>query len=793
MTDDVSQAESVAETVAESIDAGALDHDLAPARGMLCTHNAKGEAFTLTGLKKWVRVAKNLHHAAKVDLCLNGPDASVLPDMVAWAFHEHIPLSARVGDTLHPEEIAKVAPQLHDIALCSADSSLDWLTAWLDACAEWEKAVRVQVHPPFADMDALTPLLGRAVSVNVALFDPFMVPARTGNDLLQQACALAHRLNEAGVEVFLLDVPFCQVEEALWPLVCMSSQRYLDHQHYLEPAYELALKVMRTAPAWMDKAMENQLAREISVHNSIDRSLFPWIMEHPKLYIRTWMIHKLTRHIPGLRPKPNTLPEDQTTTESMVKRWQREQMRKMPKPCRACRMRRICDYVTPAIRAACPDVPLKPIAGEPIVSPLHFIRSRTQRYFDPIDETRRQLPERHLKLADAARHIALREPHTREITTDEYEIEGLFTHHMPGAVRWLAFTSGELCSTALTRIEPPFTLAMTFGGGIAEHIGFAFGRTARVMCPMIDYTHRLTLHVDAEGYFVLLRDNILVRPTEFEGERRLPERLAGCLEPRIAVRNIDGMVITQTTLLWEHGRDAQEDLRKTKYSIIIINSRYARRMQAALLSLAHLEGVDFEELEVVIGYIPGIDATDDVIDSMERAYPHLRIVRAPFSPDSVRSKGFMINEAYFVSSGDWIVLLDADILLPPDFFQRVAAVEADSHFIAADGRKMLSPETTAKVMLGDIRPWACHDELTQGAGDFRFREANRVPIGFCQCVRRDVMDKIRYQELDHFEGSDWLFGDAIRHVFGPETRLEGCVVLHLDHGGSQWYGTKKQM
>jgi hypothetical protein len=782
-----------AESMAEAIDAGAVDHDLAPARAILCTHNAKGEAFTLTGLKKWVRLARTIHHAAKLDLCLNGPLASALPDVVAWAFHEHMPISPRVGRNLEPEALEGLAPQLHDIVLCPTEADPAWLHRWMEASAAWEKPVRAQVHPPFTDADALAQELAGAVSVNIALSDPFMAPTRTGARLLEQAVSLAGRLHAAGVETFLLDIPYCQVDEAMWPLVCMSPQRYLDYQHYLEPSYELALDMLRVSPAWMDKAMENQLAREISVHNSIDRALFPWIINHPKVFIRTWMVHKLTRHIPGLRPKPEVLPEDQRTAEAMVAKRQRARMRKMPKPCRSCRMQRICDHGAPAFRTACPGATLRPIPGETVVSPLHFIRQRDKRYIDAIDETRRLLPERHLRLAEEARRITLREPHTREITTDSYEIDGLFTHHMPGAVRWLAFTPGEMCSTVLSRIEPPFTLAMTFGGGIAEHIGFAFGRTARVMCPMIDYTHRLTLHADAEGYYVLLRDNVLVRPAEFEGERRLPERLSGCLEPRIAVRNADGMVITQTTLLWEHGRDAQEDLRKTKYSVIIINSRYARRMQAALLALAHQEGLDFEELEVVIGYIPGIDATDDVIDSMQRAYPQLRIVRAPFSPDSVRSKGYMINEAYHVSSGDWIVLLDADILLPHDFFRRAAAVLETSHFIAPDGRKMLTPETSAKVMLGDIRPWECHEELAQASGEYRFREANRVPIGFCQCVRRDIMEKVPYQELDHFEGSDWYFGNYIRETYGAETRLEGCVVLHLDHGGSQWYGTKKQM
>lgn len=776
-----------------------VDTALAPARGLVLTHNARGQAFSLTGLKKWVRLNNTIFKAEKFDLCLNGGDATHLHGLMEWAHLEQLAVSLRVDTRISPANIPPdCATRLHDVFLCPAHTDPGWLDAWFTACVQWKLPVRVQVHPPLPDTHALPGLadrLARAVSVNVALFDPFLAPPRPLDPAqLDRMNALVRLLDARGLEANLLYVPFCRVREANWPHACNRPQLFLGHQHYMKPAYELAEKMLRVGPAWMAKAMENQLAREISVHNAIDRALFPWILNHPRVYVRAWMIHKLTRHLRKLQRKPLALPENLTAAEAEVEKERRRRERKIPKPCRACRMRRICDYPTPAFKRALPGMDISPIQGETVVSPLHFSGGAARtRHYDALDTTRREYPARERELAEEARRIIMREPHTREISTDTYEIEHHYTHHMPGAVRWLAFTPGEFRSTVLTRIEPPFTMSLTFGGGIAEYIGFAFGRTARVMCPMIDYTHRLTLHVAEDGHYVLLRDGVLVRPVEFEGERRLPTRLAGCLEPRIAVRNIDGFVITQTTLLWEHGRDAAEDLRRTRYSVVVINSRYARRLQAALLSLAHQEGIDFEQLEIVIGYIPGIDTTDDLIDSLQRAHPHLRIVRAPFSPDNTRSKGFMINECARVASGDWIVLLDADILLPPDFFRQVESVQAGAHFIAPDGRKMLTPETTARILLGDIRPWECHEELAQSAGDYRFREANRVPIGFCQCVRREVMEKVPYHELDHFEGSDWIFGNTVLHVFGPEKRLEGTVVLHLDHGGSQWYGTTKQM
>ena len=105
---------------------------------------------------------------------------------------------------------------------------------------------------------------------------------------------------------------------------------------------------------------------------------------------------------------------------------------------------------------------------------------------------------------------------------------------------------------------------------------------------------------------------------------------------------------------------------------------------------------------------------------------------------------------------------------------------------------MLPPAETAKVLLGELTPWQDWDQLLNGPGEFRRFEADGVPIGFFQCVRRSCMDKVPYLEMDHFEGADWSFGYTIRQNFGEETRLTGLPVLHLDHGGSQWYGTQKQ-
>jgi len=303
--------------------------------------------------------------------------------------------------------------------------------------------------------------------------------------------------------------------------------------------------------------------------------------------------------------------------------------------------------------------------------------------------------------------------------------------------------------------------------------------------------HRITLHVDAAGHYVLLRDGEAVRPAEFEGEHCVPLRLPLRFELRLAIRNIDKEIFSQFVDIWEGEEAIPAAAAKPKYSVLIVNTRYARRLEAVLLSLVHQRDFDLDKLEVIVCYVPGVDTTDDLIDGMGAVHPELRILRSPFPEQRVNSKGFILNESLRIAAGEWVVFLDADTLLAPNTFAAIEKVEADAHFIAPDGRKMLPPDVTARILLGEIAPWDEWDALLEGPGELRLRESHGVPIGFCQCVRAKCLEEVRYIEQDHFEGADMQFGVQMLARFGPATRLLGIPALHLDHAGSQWYGTQK--
>ena len=778
-------------------------------RGLVLSRTAGERAVSLTDLKKWLRVNRDLSKAAKIDVRAGAGDLAHFRELLAAAPAMEIRLSLRTVPDTSPEELETWREEgLHDVLICvppfpRGDALSPALARWMEACKALDVPLRVQIQTPFGpafNVEQLTEGLCTAKAISIALHDPIEAAsprgARTKSaEILSRINVLAGAFEARGIETHVLHLPFCLAAEDVRPLIANSPQFFLDHQHYESRAYELALRLSGLSPRAVGKVLEIELGRQTSFHNAIDNMVLPWILESPRRYIPVWAFHKLTRHFNFTRQRPDPLPEDMEAAEAAVAKRAAESRRRMGPVCAQCRYQRICDHETEAFRRALPGLPVQaaPIPPDGVIEadPRAFQQGRA-RYYDTIDAERLKLDERLETLAREGLRITTEAPPTLEIAAGEYEIQDHMTHPMPGAIRWFSFTNAELESTPLGRFQPPLTLSLRFGGGIASAIGFSFGRHTRIVCPMIAHSHHLLLHVDADGHYVLLRDGLIVHPLEFQESHYVPEKLGSLLEPRIAIVNVDGQIVTQTLSVWQGRPQYTADLSRIDYSVLITCTRYSRRLQAVLLALAHQRDFDPERIEAAIGYVPGIDATDDLIDSFARAHPRLRIVRSPFAPHHAKSKGFMINETLRLTSGRWIVLLDADIALPPDFFKRLDAVSSRAVFVAPEGRKMLGPEATARILIGETRTWEDYEALLQTEGEVRRSEAlGGTPIGFCQCVRREVFDQEPYPEFDHFEGADWFFGKAIVDRHGPETRLEGMDVLHLDHGGSQWYGTQK--
>ena len=790
-----------------------LDPPLLPKRGIVLTHTKRG-SLSDEDICRWIRLNRLVHRAEKIDILL-GDDKTLLAQPWRDTAEElHVPLSLRTRCETAPPEPAHLRKQrLFDVCLSPVHCESRHFDEWLRVAHAADLAVRVQIHPPFPlniapDKLAATFAKQGVVAAYCTLGDPLNQINRNskpdGPELLAWLQQMAAQLQQHGIEANIAGVPFCMLEGDHWPQCKNDPQLALDHNYYEPDAYRLARQLFTRRPYAARRAVMALLARHTHLRHPADDFVLPWLLERRVAHILTGVQRRLTA--PFRRIRARTPQSERDAYEKAARAFRHSEREHFGPICGECSFRRICDRATPAVKRWLHDVRLQPQDGELKLAPDVYSREQL-RYVDPIDQRRMQSHVHQRELAEQARALITNTAPTRTIRPEQYAVENAAHEAFEGSVRWFALRGGERTSTPLARLEPPFALGVDIAGGYAEFIGFRFGRRCLIACPTEAFKHSLLIYVNENGEYVLLRDGRAMPPLEFPGQF-LPPRLGRVLEPRISLSNIEEHISTYNVRLWELGaicgtggspvrrgtgfQPAKPPAETVTCSILIVSTRFTRRLQAVLRCIAHQRGFPLERLEVVVAYVPGIDPTDDLLDSMAAAYPNLRVVRSPFAETNVHSKGFMINESLTMTSGEWITLLDADTLLPPDFFAALDGVADKADFVAPDGRKLLSPETTAKILLGDIAPWEAWDDLLATAGEFRHREAKGIPVGFCQCVRRKHLETFPYIEMENFEWADMDFGLKMRQHIGREHRLSGHPVLHLDHGSSQWFGTTKQ-
>jgi hypothetical protein len=766
-------------------------------------HNALGKPLAVLDLKRWIRLNRIVYKMEKIDLLNRTPDVGPILAMLEWGDELDARISLRTDCSAPPCDLAALQEAgLFDVFLTPSSPNDPKLGEWMRACHDADLDVRLQLEAPLprnTDIDSLADRIaasGNVVAFNMAMHDPFtrfMRPNRGDSDtVLKEVNALVAAVEAKGIESNLLRLPYCFVSEENMPRAATRIQFHLDHQHYGKQSYELAEQLYPRSPQIVGKLLMMYLGHATSWKNPIDAIVISYLMYQKRwAFARLAALHKLTRHLkyfPGM-PKRNRDPEAEYKRD--LKRLEKQQRSSRTAAVAQCRYRRITDYELDRLQRVLPGLEPHAVPGELITSPMHFAANQ-RKHYDDIDAARCGVSEGHEALAKKANEIVNNVEPDYEVDSFKVHVKGTFHEAMPGGVRWFSVSNCEKLTWPIAELQPPFTISTTFGGGIADYIGYSFGRHCKLLCPMEAFSHRLVLHVEADGHYVLLRDGKRVQPLEFEGQHYVPTRLGGRLEPCLSIWNIDQTIVTQTMQVWEGEKLVEQTADDVKYSILIVSTRYTRRLQAVFRSIAHQQGIDLKQLEIILCYVPGVDGSDDLIDSMQLTHPDLRILRCPFPEQNANSKGFMINEGINMARGEWIMLLDSDILLPPNWFTKVREIEdPDTYFIAPDGRKMLPKDVTAKILLGEVAPWDHWDDLLTLPCEFRLREAWGMPIGFCQVVRRECFDKVDYDEYDHFEGADWKFGKDIREEYAMEKRLSGVAVLHLDHGGSQWYGTQK--
>lgn len=774
-------------------------HRIGPTRGIVATTNRAGVPYHKSDVERWIRLNRVVFKTEKIDLLVTERTIGDVPRYCEYADTLDAALSLRVDCSMAvTNQSVFTDADLHDVFLAPSTKDISKLNGWLDAASEQGLSVRIQIPIPLAvDFDA-TSMAERFAqsgvrSVSVAAADVLLPEMNTKDlsNLLEQTATFVKALEARDVECSLLHFPFCAVEESLWKNVVNEPQRFADHQCYARESWETLAQLYDKGPIVAKKALLIWLGRYTLMANPIDDKLLPWILEHPWLRARAVAWHRITRHLRLSRsvPKAKEIENEDAAIATVKKRTSLE-TESLSNTCSVCRLKCICDHDDHAGARALTGFQSRKIEGETVTYPLQFAVNQPK-YYDDIDGRRVELPSTMISLAAQANDIMQNTTPSVEVDSFDYSVDGEWCHQLPGGTRWYGLSNTEKISTPLSTLDPPFTISYKAGGGIAEYVGFSLGRDCKLVCPMEAYQHTIALHVAADGSYVLLRDGRPMRPMQFEGNYYAPIRLGSNLQPRISIWNIDESLVTQNVKIWSGTESPVIDDREYDFTIITVCVRYARRLQAMLQSIAHQTDYDMSKVEIIIAYLPDVDSTEDILESFAMANSELTVHRSTFAEDKAQAKGFIINECLEKARGEWVMLLDADTMIAPDMLSRVSAQSEGQNFIVPDGRKLLSPEVTADVLLGNRRPWEGWDALLQTEGEFRYREMDGTPIGFCQIVRRSCFDTVKYYEVDHFEGADWQFSIHMREAFGEELRLSGMPVLHLDHGGSKWYGTAR--
>ncbi len=793
---------------------------LPPVRGIVPVHNRKGRSFAHRDIHRWIRLLCGVHKVQKIDLLVHddlppdfgrlialgqrGPQAPFKDGLPIIG----VPLSLRTNMEHPPDNFGELVELgLFDVFLTVTGVPVEAIGQWGDSCSAHGRALRLQLQPPFpADVDG--PAVADAIAqhhvavLNLSLDDPF-VASTHGNapaDLdrsIGAINALATACRERGIETNIIGVPHCLLDAPNRELAGGMNRFFLDHQQYHRSAYALAAHLYRRSPRIVRLCLAAMLAHHAELKAPGDAFILRWLVmgNHAKIHAALNVISRFAREY---RLLPRTKQAVEAPEENYLDRLEKELERsyrvKSPRACEACAYRLVCDKDTSAVRSMVTAFQPRPIEGDPIPSPRVLLQGQ-HKHFDAVDTERLHEDEDLLELAREANRVMADSPPDLEFEFDDIHPVNAYHHRMPGAYRYLSLTDRELISTYLYWEEPPFTVAVTFGGGLADYIGFTVNETIRIVCPMEACSHHVALHCDEDGRYVLLRDGQPVHPAALEGLYHLPRRLPSVAHVRLCMRNVDGRICTHNPVAWRGKRTHTISAERVRFSVVVVCTRYARRLQAALQSIAHQEGVDPEAIEIIVGYVPAIDATDDLITSIQLAHPRVRILRSPFAEHQTTAKGAIINQSVALASGEWVAILDADIILAPRFLTTLETVDDSCMFAAPKGRKMMPKDLTAQILLGETRPWECWDALIAGPGDSRWgkkREGGEVPVGFCQLVRRKCFETVRYNEYGHFEGADYEFGLDMIEQYGPCQWLD-VPVLHLDHGGSQWYGARSHL
>ena len=177
-------------------------------------------------------------------------------------------------------------------------------------------------------------------------------------------------------------------------------------------------------------------------------------------------------------------------------------------------------------------------------------------------------------------------------------------------------------------------------------------------------------------------------------------------------------------------------------------------------ALATFLGQDYPRYEVVAVDDRSEDATGAILDAAARRDSRLKVVHVTSLPEGWLGKTYGLQRAYDASSGEWLVLTDADVHFAPDVLRLAIALAQKNHWdhlplLAAAklftfGEKMVMTFFACAFVLA-TRPWSVSNPKSSayvGVGAFQLiRRSTYEKMGTHRRLAMEVVDDVKVGKL----------------------------------------------
>jgi hypothetical protein len=177
-------------------------------------------------------------------------------------------------------------------------------------------------------------------------------------------------------------------------------------------------------------------------------------------------------------------------------------------------------------------------------------------------------------------------------------------------------------------------------------------------------------------------------------------------------------------------------------------------------ALATFLALDYPRYEVVAVDDRSEDATAAILDSAARADSRLKVIRVTSLPAGWLGKPYALQQAYEKSSGEWLVLTDADVQFAPDVLRRAVALARRNKWdhmpLLADAKMYTFGEKVVMTFFAfafvmATRPWNVnkpHSPTYIGVGAFQLiRRSMYEKMGTHRRLAMEVIDDVKVGKL----------------------------------------------